>query len=388
MKERIKTTIQAMAPELTELAKWIYTHPEIANEEFESSKKVMEFLARAGFVITPDFAGLPTAFKAVCKNGDGPKVAIMAEYDALPGLGHGCGHHLIAAMGAGAGVALASALGDRAGEIAVFGTPAEETGDGKSALAKEGAFDDYDIGIIMHPCSIHYTSPVILAISAYEFTFTGRASHAGARPYEGVNALDAVALMYNAVGLMRQQLRDGTRIAGIVVNGGDVTNVIPGRCTVRYEVRTKKLEYFHSVVDRLVNCAKGAALATGCTVEHTQCEPLCMPLEESPLLAAEYQKLLGEYGLFEEGEDVIGSTDMGDVSRIIPSLHPFFKVSTNFELPHTEEFLRAVNEPYAYTQMLLGTELLARLGLTVFEDEPLLKKLRAEKAQKAAQNKA
>lgn len=385
MKERIKSTIEAMAPELTGLAKWIYAHPEIANEEFESSKKVMEFLAAAGFSVTPDFKGLPTAFKAVRKNGDGPKVAIMAEYDALPGLGHGCGHHLIAAMGAGAGIALANALDGKPGEVAVFGTPAEETGDGKSALAKAGAFDDYDVAIIMHPCSIHYTSPVILAISAYDFTFTGRASHAGARPYEGVNALDAVVLMYNAVGLMRQQLKDGTRVAGIVVSGGDVTNVIPDRCAVRYEVRAKKLDYYNAVVERLVNCAKGAALATGCTLEHAQCEPLCMPLEESPLLATEYHKLLDEYGLAEEGEDVIGSTDMGDVSRIIPSLHPFFKVSNNFELPHTAEFLRAVNEPYAYSQMLLGTELLARLGLTIFEDEALLTKLRAEKARKAAQ---
>ena len=388
MKERIHAKIEAIAPELTELAKWIYAHPEIANEEFESSKKVMEFLERAGFAVTPGFAGLPTAFKAVRKNGEGPKVAVMAEYDALPGLGHGCGHHLIAAMGAGAGIALASVLGDLPGEVAVFGTPAEETGDGKSALAKAGAFDDYDIGIIMHPCSIHYTSPVILAISAYDFTFTGRASHAGARPYEGVNALDAVVSMYNAVGLMRQQLKDGTRIAGIVVRGGDVTNVIPDKCVIRYEVRAKQLDYYHTVVDRLVNCAKGAALSTGCAMEYAQCEPLCMPLEESPLLAAEYHQLLDEYGLFEEGEDVIGSTDMGDVGMIIPSLHPFFKVSTNFELPHTEEFLRAVNEPYAYEQMLLGTELLARLGLSVFENAELLAKLRAEKAKKAVHRKA
>ncbi|MEA5048657.1 MAG: amidohydrolase [Eubacteriales bacterium] len=387
MKERIHAKIESIAPELTELAKWLYAHPEIANEEFESSRKVMDFLEQAGFTVTPNLAGLPTAFRAVRKNGEGPKVAIMAEYDALPGLGHGCGHHLIAAMGAGAGIALSGVLSDLPGEVAVFGTPAEETGDGKSALAKAGMFDEYDIGIMLHPCSVHYTSPVILAISAYDFTFTGRASHAGARPYEGINALDAVVSMYNAVGLMRQQLKDGTRVAGIVVRGGDVTNVIPDCCVVRYEVRAKQLAYFDTVVEKLVNCAKGAALATGCSMEYAQCEPLCMPLEESPLLAAEYHKLLDEYGLFEEGEDVIGSTDMGDVGAVIPSLHPFVKVSSNFELPHTEEFLRAVNEPFAYEQMLLGTELLARLGLTVFEDAELLDRLRVEKAKKLVHRK-
>lgn len=374
--------------ELVELAKWIYAHPETANQEYECAGETMEFLKRHGFEVTPGCAGLPTAFKAEQKCGEGPRVAVMAEYDALPGLGHGCGHHLIAAMGAGAGIALASLLGDLHGEIAVFGTPAEETGEGKSAMAKAGAFDGYDAAIIMHPCSVHYTAPNILAISAYDFTFTGRASHAGARPYEGVNALDALVLFYNGVSALRQQLRDGTRIAGVVLKGGDVTNVIPDRCVIRYEVRAKQLDYFHAVVEKLVNCARGAAIATGCGMEYAQSEPLCMPLEESPALAEGYRKLLAEYGLFEEGEDVIGSTDMGDVGAIVPALHPFFKVSKNFELPHTEEFLHAVNEPYAYEQMLLGVELLARLGLLVFEDAELFARLRVEKEGKTARRNA
>ncbi|MDR3552028.1 MAG: amidohydrolase [Clostridia bacterium] len=384
MKEQIHSEIKSLKPGLTELAQWLYAHPETANQESESSKRVMAFLRDAGFEIEPECAGLPTAFKASKRSGDGPKVAIMAEYDALPGLGHGCGHHLISAMSTGAGIALASLLSEMPGEVAVFGTPAEETGDGKSVMAKAGVFDDYDVGIMLHPCPVHYTAPIILAIGAYDFEFTGLASHAGSRPYEGINALDALVLMYNGVSVLRQQLKDGTRIAGIVLKGGDVTNVIPDQCTIRYEVRARKLSDYHATVGKVVNCAKGAALATGCTLNFFQSEPLCMPLEESPALAAEYHKLLDEYGLCEEGEDVVGATDLGDVGAIIPALQPFFKICTHFELPHTEDFLRAANEPYAYEQMLLGTELLARLGLRVFEDPGLLITLRAEKAAKAA----
>ena len=226
-KERIEKRADFYREDIENIATWLYEHPEIALQEFESSKMLSQYMRKQGFEVIEELAGMKTAWKATKKNGTkGPKVCFMAEYDALP-VGHACGHHMIAAMSVGAACVLADILQDYEGEVTVVGTPAEETGDGKTYLADQHVFDDYDLALSLHPCYQTIVCPNMIAIGGKDFKFTGKAAHAGANPYDGVNALDATILFFNNINALRQQIKDGTRIHGIIVEAGKAANIIP-----------------------------------------------------------------------------------------------------------------------------------------------------------------
>ncbi len=384
MKGKINQSIKANFADVKELCGRIKGYAETAMKEEKSAKDIKEFLVKKGFVLEEDkCAGLDTAFKAVKKNGNGPRVAIPIEYDALEGIGHACGHHMISGMSILAGLSLAEALESYEGEVALFGTPGEETGEGKPPMVEAGCFDDYDVGIMLHPHFTTCADPIVTSVGTYDITFKGRAAHCGVDPFAGISALDGVVLMYNSLSMMRQQMRDGTRISANITDGGKVINSIPDYCVIRVEIRTFDMEYYKHVEGRMMACAKAAALASGCEMSCEMAMPLCCPVEESKLLVKAYREILSEYGLCETEERPNPfATDMGDVSLRIPSLHPMVKLAEGRESLHTEEFLAAMETDYAWEQMVKFSETLAALGLRVFEDEALLEALRIERAKK------
>ncbi|UUC41113.1 M20 family metallopeptidase [Clostridioides difficile] len=378
MKERIIQVADSKKEKILGLCQSLYDEPEIALQEYKSAKKIAEFLREEGFDVEENLAGMATAFKATKKNGDGPKIAFIAEYDALPGNGHACGHHLIASMGVGAGIALSSILDTYKGEVSIIGTPAEETGDGKPYLIEHGVFDGYDAAMMIHPNSKTCVTPEIIAIGGLDFIFTGKASHAGAKPYNGINALDAVVLLYNNINALRQQLIDGTRIHGIILEAGTAANVIPDMGKVRLEIRAKEQNYFDEVVEKVKNCARGAAIATGCELEFYHFEPTCQGLNENKVLVDIFTKVMEEFGIYEDEQVLLGSTDMGNLSQIMPCIHPLMKFSENGEELHTKEFLEASINSYAKDRVIDGIKILALTGFNLFENSELLKKMKEE----------
>src|ERR671939_1237518 len=271
-------------------------------------------------------AGMATAFKAELGRAPRPRIAILAEYDALPGLGHGCGHNLIATSALGAGLAISEVLGELDGSVWVLGTPAEESAapnaGGKVHMVKAGVFDEVDAAIMFHPATETAITPDrSLAARGFEFFFHGRAAHAAGAPEEGINALDAVVLFYNAISVLRQQLRSDARIHGIILSGGAAANIIPDYAAIRYRTRADDSEYLAQVVERVIACAEGAARATGCRLEWNE----YMPPYENTVPNAVLMKLM-KRNLEALGLEVStarkrqgrGSTDFGNVTRRVP----------------------------------------------------------------------
>ncbi|MEG0779195.1 MAG: M20 family metallopeptidase [Oscillospiraceae bacterium] len=375
-RESILSLIDEKTPQMQALSKWLYEHPEIGLQEFESAKKLCETLRELGFTVEEHLAGMETAFRATKKNGDGPRVAFVAEYDALPGNGHACGHHMIATMSVTAAMALASL--DLPGEVAVIGTPSEETGHGKPYLVEHGVFEGYDAALMIHPNNFTAVYADWIAIGGIDFHFKGVPAHAGSAPYLGVNALDAVVLFWNNISALRQQLKDGTRIHGIIVEAGSAANVIPDSGKVRMEFRAKEQAYFDVVVERAIHCAEAAALATGCTLEYEHYEPTCQGVNHNRVLTEQFKAYMEELGIQEDSRPMVGSTDMGNVSQLVPSIHPLLKVVDVDAAIHSPEFKVATMTPYAQEKMMVGAKILALTGLKVMEDKEFREKAMEE----------
>jgi len=324
------------------------------------------------------FSEMPTAFVGRKKKGKGPKIAFMAEYDALPEIGNACGHNLIAAMSFGAAISLSKALDDYEGEIILAGSPAEELGEGKPFLIKKGVFDDVDVAMMIHPhCKTIYEVDV-LAIAGIDFNFYGKAAHAAANPESGVNALDAVVLLFNNINALRQQLRDDARVHGIIIEAGSAANSIPDKSRVRLEMRAKDQKYFYELIEKVKRCAEAAALATGCRLEWNHFEPNCDSMTTNQTLLDIYKKNIQEFDIKIETTKESGSTDMGNLSQVVPSIHPWLKViEVNANL-HTEEFLNAMNSDYTKDRTILGAKLLALTGLDILKNPEKLADIKKE----------
>src|SRR5438874_4397249 len=325
LKDRVCRVIDQHTAELIETADWSHAHPEIGHQEVEASKRLSGLLHSAGIPVEMGTAGMATAFKAELggHNGARPCVAILAEYDALPGLGHGCGHNLIGTSAIGAGLALKEVAPELAGSIWVLGTPAEESAapnsGGKAHMVNAGIFDHVDAAIMFHPGTENaVTLDRSLAARGFEFYFHGRAAHAAGAPEEGVNALDAVVLMYNAISVMRQQVRPDVRIHGIILSGGAAANIIPDNAAIRYRTRADDSEYLADIVARVIACAEGAARATGCQLEWNEYMPgyeNTMPNKVLLELMTHNLRSLGVQVNNEWRRSGRGSTDFGNVSR-------------------------------------------------------------------------
>ncbi|MGL3805295.1 amidohydrolase [Paeniglutamicibacter sp. R2-26] len=385
----IAEAVEGQRDDLLRLSHSIAACPELAFEEFKAAEGVAEMLELAGFEVSRGAYELPTALEAVYGSGD-CTVAIVAEYDALPGIGHGCGHNVIAAAAVGAAVALrdvADALNLR---VKLLGSPAEEKGGGKILMLERGAWDDADFSLMVHgftgpqlPCEA-FTAQ---SLEHLNVTFTGRPAHAAAAPHEGINAADAATLAQVALGLLRQQLKPGIVVASFVENGGAATNIIPERTDLQVEVRASNENDWTDTSARVRACLEGAALATGCQVEIRQSEKPYAPMLHHPGIAHYWDNNIADLGYRIEapvGSDGGGSTDMGNVSQFLPSIHPCVVFKDSNAVPHTVEFAAAAVSPAGDEAVIKGALAMALTVADVADDRELVARLRELKIGRAA----
>jgi amidohydrolase len=342
VKGRVRQDVDAVRNELIALSEDLYRNPETAWKEVESARKVAGVLRRNGFDVTENFVGLPTAFHA--RLGSGPRrIAFMAEYDALPGIGHACGHNLISAMSAGAAIALAQRAGELGLTVEVFGTPAEEGGGGKIEMLDRGAFEGLDFAMMAHPAPVDVARAAPFAVSHSAIRYTGKAAHAAAYPSHGRNAADAFTIAQVAIGMLRQQLPPSVRVHGIVTSGGEAPNAIPETTTGRWYVRAKDMAELAATEEKVRRCFEAGALATGCDLE---IEPESQPYSDFRTHEAAltlYERNAVELGrrLTTEGAETEmcrASTDMGNVSQVVPAIHPYIGLDCFPVLNHQKEF--------------------------------------------------
>ncbi|GLY69687.1 peptidase M20 [Amycolatopsis taiwanensis] len=342
MKEQAAQRVAADAERLIRLSELLHAHPETAWQEHRSARWVAEALEESGFAVTPSYLGLDTAFLATY--GSGPfRLGLCAEYDALPGLGHACGHNLIAAITVGTARALAPLADDAGLTIEVYGTPAEEGGGGKIELLERGAFAGLDLAMMAHPAPVDVAEAEPFAVSHSHVSFQGKAAHAAAYPEQGVNAADAFTVAQVAVGLLRQQLPSSVRVHGVMTSGGEAPNAIPARTEGRWYVRAESLDQLAETEEKVWRCFEAGALATGCTLDIT---PESKPYAEfrtfQPALEA-YVRNAEQLGrVFDQGSPARrmnrASTDMGNVSQVVPAVHPYVGIGSLPALNHQPEF--------------------------------------------------
>ncbi|MGI1690986.1 M20 family metallopeptidase [Thermoanaerobacter uzonensis] len=380
LKKKVISFIDSIKGEIFEVADEIYKNPELGNQEFKASKLLKEKINGYGFLIN-EVEGLPTAFLAQKKlKKPGPRVALLAEYDALPEIGHACGHNLIAAASFGAAAALGALSEELFGEVMLVGSPAEETDGAKVILVERGVFNDVDAAMMVHPGNRTTVYTTSLAIEALEFTYTGKAAHAAAAPHLGINALDAVILLFNGINALRQQLRPDARIHGIITEGGYTPNIIPEKAIARFYVRAKEKKYMLEVKEKVIACAKGAELATGTKLSYRNFELGFDNLITNKTMAETFKTNLKKLGYHEisDNEEGVGSTDMGNVSQVVPSIHPHIAIAEEDIAPHGLEFLRAAGSQRGKEAAVLAAKALAMTAVDIMTKEELLKKIKEE----------
>jgi amidohydrolase len=343
LKTAARTRFEAVRPAVVALSHRIHTHPELGFEEERASTWLAEMLTDAEFTVDKGICNLPTAF--VARAGSGPlHIAICAEYDCLPGIGHACGHNLIAAMAAGAGIAAAQVADDLGVTIRVIGTPAEELGGGgKILLLQRGAFAGAHAAMMVHPSPTDSVAPLMLANAHFSVRYTGKEAHASAHPELGINAADALTVAQVAIGLLRQHIHPTDRVHGIVTKGGEAPNIIPAETTARYIVRAKTLDDLDAIRAKVLRCFEAGALATGAHLEVFGSRPPYAQVCHDPAMAALYRRNAEALGrvfpdVSEAQQRSGGSTDMGNVSLALPSIHPMIGINSLPAVNHQPEF--------------------------------------------------
>ncbi len=362
MKERIIQEVDAIAGELQALSKKLYDHPEIAFEEHQACEWLSSYLEEKNFEVERKVGGVETAFYAKLPGQVArPKVAFLAEYDALPKIGHGCGHNLIATASVGAGVALSRCMEGIDGSMVIVGTPAEEGGGGKVMLLDAGIFNDIDAAMMFHPGSKTVAGSNSLGRIKFTVEFFGKTSHAAGSPDEGINALDAMIAFFSNIGLLRQQLQDEARVHGIITHGGDAVNVIPDYTSALMYVRTLTPEYLDQAFTKVENCAKGAALATGTEVKVVQNPMRYEPRKRSFELEKICQQHMEALGLVvqQPKPGKLGSTDLGNLSRKLPAIHPSIAIMGKEISGHSVQMAEATMTPLGQEIMLKSAKILA-----------------------------
>jgi len=347
-KERAVAVFDDVEEELRALSKWMCENPELGHQEHQAARRLTDFLSQHGFEVTFPAYGLETAFEATA-GSNGPKVVICAEYDALPEVGHACGHNLIATSSLGAGAALAGIAGDLGIRITVLGTPAEESGGGKIDLLAAGAFDNAAASMLIHPSPRDLADPRLLAAQGLTVTFTGKTAHAAATPDQGINALDAFVQSYNNVSTLRQQFEPTDRAHGVIHEGGAAPNVIPDRTVSQWIVRASTGERFEILRTKVLACFDAAATATGCSLDIDFEGDPYMDLVSNPLMVGLFAansialgRAMPTYA--ESGFETSASSDMGNVSHVVPSIHPSVAIETK-AVNHQPEFAAATITP-------------------------------------------
>ena len=388
-KETLAQEIDRLAGELVSTSRFIHEHPEVGLQEAEAKRALCRLLERGGFDVGPGVATLPTSFVARYQLPPGkPTVVFLAEYDALPGLGHACGHNLIgvAAVGAALGVKAAMTRHRVGGTVLVYGTPAEEGAvdgaGGKVHFVEAGMFRQVDAALMAHPSSHTVVeSSGSTGRVALEVTFHGKAAHAAGSPQDGINALDAAILTFNAWNALRQHVSEDVRIHGIISEGGKSPNIIPDLARIRMYVRARDAAYLQEVEERVKDCARGAAQATGARVEFRYTAQTYLSLLPNRTLAAAYKANLERLGARAEQPERKsggGSTDAGNVSQVVPLIHPYFAICPPGTPGHSPEFAAAAGTPEAYRAMLLAAKVLSMTAYDLLTDPELVARAQAE----------
>ena len=380
IKAFLKDQAYILREEVWEVARQIGEHPELGYKEYFAAEVLTNFLKNHGFNIENGIAGLDTAFLArFSGNSPGPRVAFLAEYDALPDVGHGCGHNLIGAASAGAAVILSKSL-DFSGELLVIGTPAEETSGAKVILLEKGIFKDVDAAIMFHPGSQNVPVISSLALDALEFTFHGRAAHAVAATNFGINALDALINFFVGINALKKNISRDMKINGIITEGGTVPNTIPERAAARFYLRARKRKDLDELREQVIRCAEGAASMVSAKMTWRKFEFSYDEMHTNLSLAGCFMKNLRELGVIEIAppQTAMGSVDMGNVSRAVPAIHPYLMLGEGTEIPHTRDFAQAALSDKGKTLVMLAMQTLAMTGSDVLRDKKLLQQIKKE----------
>lgn len=380
-KQKMEQTISEKLEDLFELAKKMKDNPELGFKEYKASAWLTDYLESEGFQVQRGIAGLETAFKATYElGGQGPNVAFLCEYDALPGIGHGCGHNLIGPSSIGAAIAI-SKLEGLSGKITVLGAPAEETGGAKVILVEKGVFDDVDFAMMVHPSTHNLAYSTSFAIDAIEFVYHGKTSHAAAAPELGINALDSVIQLFNGINALRQHLKDDVRIHGIINDGGLAPNIVPDRAVARFYFRAKERKYLNEMFGKILSIAQGAALMSGAKMEWHNYELSNDNLMPNKRLAKVFEDNMRVLGIEDidppfEGK---GSSDMGNVSHVVPAIHPYIAIAPRDSFnPHSVEMAEATVSEDGKKGLYRAALTLAWTAYEIYTDKCLQKEINDE----------
>ncbi len=383
LKAVARTAVEGVGNDLIATSRYLHANPEVAYEEHKAAAHLADFLERQGFRVERHVGGLPTAFRATCgaPAGAAPGIAFLAEYDALPGLGHACGHNLIATGSLGAALGARALLDHVAGRILVVGCPAEERGGGKIALAQAGLFDGCTAAMLVHPSNRTEIIKLALGMRPLRVEFFGRASHAAASPHEGLNALDAVLMAFNAISVLRQQIRSDARIHGIITHGGEAPNIIPAYAAARFMVRALDPEHMEELSRRVVACFEGAALATGCRLKVEAEGGDYAPFLPNRALGVLFRRNLEALGVpVSQGpeDSELGSTDVGNVSWVAPTLQPTVAICGPEASCHMPAFAEAAVSDAGHAGMLAGAKAMAMTAADLLADQAARDAVRRE----------
>lgn len=383
MEEKIKKHVEEHLDHYMSLVQSMYEHPELGNEEFQTMALLCDALNNLGFATTSAYV-CPTGFQGVYRSAkEGPVIAYLCEYDALPEVGHGCGHNLIAAISIAAGAALKEMVEETGGEVRVIGTPAEENFGGKVTMANNHVFDDVDVAMMIHPSTEDRLGGRTLALNPLKFEFFGKNAH-GCHPQNGRSALDAAIMSYTGISLLRQYTKANTYIHGIIRNGGEAANVIPAYASMEYYFRGETMAYVKELCQRAEDCVKGACAASGCTYQMSVYE---CPYEDNVVnytlcdLLKEAYAEVGRNNVLPVDEIPAGSSDIGAVSYVCPTLHGYIKIADACVNGHSKEMAAATISPQGESALHDGGIALALVGLRLLQDPALLAKVKEEQKQ-------
>ena len=376
LKQQVRTFVDASAAELVSISRAIHAQPELAFAEFEACALLANATRRAGMATTDHAGGLPTAFDARTGSKDGPTIALFAEYDALPGIGHACGHNLIATSALGAALALHSVRDALGGRVCLIGTPAEEKGGGKEVMARNGAFDGIDAALMIHPAGVNLATMPCICVAEVEVTYVGRAAHASAMPHKGLNALDALLLAYQAISNLRQHMKGTERIHGIITKGGDAPNIVPALTAGEFYVRAANARDLALLKPRVQACFTAGATATGCTVNVEWGDVDYLDLNTNWPLAEHFQANAEQLGrqfipMSKFGTSGAGSTDMGNISYRMPAIHPMLAAAPRDVVIHHPDFAHWAGSEMGDLAALDGAKALAMTAIDYLTSESL-----------------
>lgn len=390
LKKAIIENIEAKRDLYIATSQAIHARPEIGNQEFFASAQHIKLLEDEGFEVEKAVAGHETSFVARKRSPKpGPAIAFLAEYDALPGLGHACGHNIIGTTSVAAAIALSKVIEETGGEAVVFGTPAEEggpNGSAKGSFVKHGLVEGIDAALMIHPSGETRLTSSSLAVDPLDFEFFGKPAHAAASPHEGINALDAVIQLFNGINALRQQLKDDVRIHGIITHGGDAPNIIPEYAKARFFIRAATRSGLNEVTRRVKAVAEGAALATGARLNIIAFQNEVDNLLLNKAYDAVFKEVIEELGETVAVGDRpgLGSTDAGNISQVVPTIHPYIKIGPDDLVAHTVPFREAAASPKGDEALLTGAKGLALTALRLITDAHVLSSIKEEFAMRKA----